>query len=83
MNIGDRTLAIWLGKGFYHFTTYSHKYANIVKNIDHPADIEGLWTFVYFSHNLYKKESVAIIKFGNDKMQSQTIPAIHQNPTFL
>lgn len=21
-NMGDRTLAIWIGKGFYHFTTY-------------------------------------------------------------
>ena len=77
MNYGDRTLAIWLGKGFYHFTTYSHKYANIVHNIDHPVDIEGLWTFIYYSHNLYKKESVAMIKFGEGKVIKGVIPAIH------
>ncbi|CAD8058815.1 unnamed protein product [Paramecium sonneborni] len=83
MNYGDRTLAIWLGKGFYHFTTYSHKYANIVHNIDHPGDIEGLWTFIYFSHNLYKKESIAMIKFGEGKVIKGVIPAIHQSPIFL
>jgi hypothetical protein len=30
--VGDRTLAIWVGKGFYHFTTYNLK-NNVVNNI--------------------------------------------------
>jgi len=53
--LGDRTLALWLGRGFYHFTTYDGGNANKVHNINHPADIEGLWTFIYHSHSIAEK----------------------------
>lgn len=53
--LGDRTLALWLGKGFYHFTTYDGGNVNKVHNINHPADIEGLWTFIYHSHSIADK----------------------------
>lgn len=53
--LGDRTLALWLGKGFYHFTTYHGGNPNAVNNINHPLDIEGVWTFIYHSHCLDKK----------------------------
>lgn len=35
--LGDRTLAIWVGAGFYHFTTYNISPANvnIWKNVNY------------------------------------------------
>lgn len=29
-NPGDRTLAIWVGRGFYHFTTYTKGENNVI-----------------------------------------------------
>jgi len=55
IGVGDRALALWLGKGYYHFTTYNGGNPNVINNVNHPADIEGLWTFIYHSHNLEKK----------------------------
>lgn len=66
--VGDRTLAVWLGDGFYHFTTYDGGNPNFNQNIGHPADIEGVWTFIHFSHSIEKKKSVAFIKFGGDPL---------------
>jgi hypothetical protein len=33
----------------------------MIQNIDYPADIEGLWTFVYYSYNRADKQAVAFI----------------------
>lgn len=54
ITLGDRVLAIWLGKGFYHFTTYNDNNANIFNNVNHPTDLEGLWTYIHYSHSLIK-----------------------------
>lgn len=62
IGVGDRTLALWFGRGFYHFTTYSGGNANLIKNVNFLPDIEGVWTFIYHSHHLDKKQSIAFVK---------------------
>lgn len=52
VGLGDRTLALWLGKGFYHFTSYHNTNPSAYANINHPEDIEGIWTYIHFSHSL-------------------------------
>jgi hypothetical protein len=32
--------------------------------MNYPADIEGLWTYVYYSYSLDDRKAVAFIKFG-------------------
>lgn len=64
--MGDRTLAIWQGQGYYHFTTYSlPNKNNLVANINY-GDIEGLWTFIYYSYDLHEQKAVGLIKYDND-----------------
>jgi len=44
-------LAIWQGQGFYHFTSCHgpRNVVNVIQNVDY-GDIEGLWTYVYYSY---------------------------------
>lgn len=38
----------------------------MIQNIDYPADIEGLWTYIYYSYSTDKNRAVGFIKFGSD-----------------
>lgn len=51
--LGDRDLAIWIGRGFYHFTTYNLKtnVVNNIQNIDYDLSLEGVWNFIYFGYS--------------------------------
>ena len=62
--MGDRLLAIWLGQGYYQFATcdYNKNKPNVISNINYP-DIEGLWTYVYYSYS--DSKAVGFIKYGN------------------
>ena len=64
--MGDRVLAIWQGSGFYHFTTNNAATGNVnqIKNINYPDDIEGLWTYFYYSYSVSEKKAVALVKYG-------------------
>ncbi|KAM3128848.1 hypothetical protein pb186bvf_019097 [Paramecium bursaria] len=73
MKIGDRALAVWLGDGFYHFTTQDGGNLNFNQNINHPADIEAY----------EQKKLVAFIKFGRDLVQRKDFPATHIAPNLL
>lgn len=46
----DRTLAIWVGTGFYHFTTYSNGNNNIMNNVKYGTKLDGVWVYVYFGY---------------------------------
>lgn len=83
IGVGDRTLAIWLGRGFYHFCTTNGGNPNDVRNVNHPADIEGLWTFIYFSHSLNDKQTAIFARFGNEKLIKVIVPAVHVVPSYL
>jgi hypothetical protein len=49
---GDRTLAVWLGRGAYQFATYNiqPEQNNVFGNIDYLPEMEGSWVYVYFSY---------------------------------
>ena len=67
IRMGDRALAIWQGQGFYHFTTCNSVDGNVnyIKNNNYPEDIEGVWTYVYYSYSDDKNKAVGFIKYGN------------------
>lgn len=79
--MGDRLLAIWLGKGYYHFTTCDEakKEPNAVQNVNYPADIDGLWTFVYYSYSAKEKKAIGFIKFGEQEIKKVVFDV--QNPS--
>ena len=54
MKLGDRVLALWQGAGYYHFTTYDIDglKPNVLLNVDYPNDIEGVWTYIYYSYSV-------------------------------
>jgi len=83
IGVGDRTLALWLGKGYYHFTTYNGGNPNLIHNVGHPVDIEGLWTFIYHSHSIADKQSIVFVKFGDEKLIKAVIGAEHTTPAYL
>lgn len=67
-NNGDRVLAIWVGKGFYHFTTYDQKanQVNIVQNVDYKDQLEGRWNFIYYSYTKQDTpRAVGFVVFGD------------------
>jgi hypothetical protein len=66
IGLGDRTLGIWQGQGYYHFTTFHVSgQPNIIQNVDY-GDIEGVWTFIYFSYSAKTKRVVGLIRFDGD-----------------
>lgn len=85
VRMGDRLLAIWQGQGYYHFTTCNaiNGNVNVINNINFPADIEGLWTFVYYSYSEEKSRAVAHIKYGNENTQSVRIDVDHPDTKFV
>jgi hypothetical protein len=48
--VGDRTLALWLGKGFYGFRTYNlaNNSPTLAQDIKYDDKLEGAWNFIYF-----------------------------------
>jgi hypothetical protein len=64
---GDRLLAVWQGQGYYHFTTCNSDNGNpnYTANIGYPDDIEGVWSYLYYSHGKAAKRSVGFIKYGD------------------
>jgi hypothetical protein len=37
------------------------------QNVDYPKDIEGLWTYIYYSYSAEANKAIGFIKFGEDK----------------
>lgn len=48
----DRTLALWIGVGYYHFATYTIPFENRAGNIPYGQSFEGYWNYIYYC---YKK----------------------------
>lgn len=55
--LGDRTLAIWVGAGYYHFTTYNISPANlnIWKNVNYNQLLDGSWNYIYFCYKRFNE----------------------------
>jgi hypothetical protein len=45
-------LAIFIGRGFYHFTTYDtvKNVANVGSNIDYKTFLDDNWVYIYFCY---------------------------------
>ena len=56
VEMGDRVLAVWQGLQSYAFITNDVKSGNpnIVKSIPYGTEIEGLWTYFYYSYSSIK-----------------------------
>jgi hypothetical protein len=73
---GDRNLAVFVGRGFYHFATYSNSEPNIFQNIPYGTDLDGKWNYIYFG---YKRTSM---KVGNANGFVQFHTGISQQTDF-
>lgn len=62
----DRMLAIWLSQGTYLFITSTTTNPNVIKTVNYPGDIEGLWTFIYYAYDVDTKKAVGFMKFGSE-----------------
>ncbi|CAD8123997.1 unnamed protein product [Paramecium sonneborni] len=81
---GDRLLAIWQGQGAYTFITNDYKSNNwnLNKNIEY-GDIEGVWTYIYFSYSSITSQAVGFVKYTGKEPQSVTFDVTHDKPTYL
>ena len=42
-----------------------------------PLDIEGLWSYVYYSYSVSLKRVTGFIKFGTSKFDTFTLSTVH------
>ena len=43
---------------------------NVFNPINTPDDIEGIWTYIYYSYSVEAKKAVGFLKFGNKEFES-------------
>ena len=79
---GDRALSIFMSEEKFYFGTYNSESNNVYKSIDHE-DIEGVWSFVYYSYSTQYKKAVGYIKIGGLAMKHVTIETIHKKSNYL
>lgn len=84
VNFGDRTLANFLGDDGYLFITNDQKSKNpnVYQSVAHE-DIEGLWTYVYFSYSKQSSKVVGFLKYGDQAAKRVEFNAAHPDPKFL
>lgn len=65
-NFGDRLLAVWLGKSFYHFATYNTDppSMSVSANIPYTADFEATWVYLYFSYKRFQESEGRAVAFA-------------------
>jgi len=66
IELGDRVLGVWLGADGYYFITMDDKSKNpnVYKSVPY-GDIEGVWTYIYFSYGVKTNTAVGFIKYGD------------------
>ena len=50
--MADRTLAMWVGVGFYHFTAYGNGNVNNVVNMNYDNLLDGEWNYIHYGYKL-------------------------------
>lgn len=84
--IGDRDLALWVGPGYFHYTTSTYSYNggdnwNVVQNIDYGADIgAGKWIYIYFGYSRVKQKVFGYVKFEDREASVSFTNIRHQVP---
>lgn len=56
---------------------------NVIKNINFPEDIEGLWTYIYYSYSEDKSKAVALIKYGGADIIGEKIEVNHPDTKYV
>jgi hypothetical protein len=55
----------------------------VIQNIEYPEDIEGVWTFIYYSYSDDVNEAVGIIKYGSAAPKAITHKVTHSSTKFV
>ena len=45
--------------------------------INYPDDIEGVWTYLYYSYSVKAKSSIGFIKYGNQEFLTVKLDALN------
>lgn len=61
---------MWIGRGYYHFTTYTTNNNNVVSNIDYKQKLDGFWNFIFFAYKRFPEGGKAkpVIWFGEQEL---------------
>lgn len=61
--LGDRALALFLGRSGLYFSTYDSKSENGDVFVTLPlGDFEGRWVYVYFSYDAASERALAFVE---------------------
>lgn len=65
--LGNRVLAIWVGKNAYHYTTYDKttNKPSIHQDAKYDDFLEGHWNYIYFSYSAAASKAVGFVHFGD------------------
>lgn len=75
----DRTLAIWVGVGYYHFTTYTPGNNNVAQNIPYKEQLDGSWNFIYFAYKRFANSGKThpVVILNEDTLQEAYADVLH------
>jgi hypothetical protein len=74
VDIGDRALALFLGKDGLEFSTYDTVTNNGNVGIHFPVeDIEGKWVYVYYSYSGINEKASAIVHWADSEPTIQEV----------
>jgi hypothetical protein len=79
---GDRTLSVFMTEDKFYFSTYNSNSKNVYKTIDHN-DLEGIWTFIYYSYSSNHKKVVGYVKIGGLPIRTILIDTVHRKANYL
>jgi hypothetical protein len=75
-NLGDRTLAVFIGRGYYHFATYDliTNDVNVNQNIDYDTFLDNRWVYIYFGYKEKQPNVGSVVGFilYQDKLVKKT-----------
>ena len=80
---GDRTLSVFVGRGFYQFSTYDSDKPNIFDNIAYDLNLDGEWNYIQFGYvrqNDKSGKAKGYVYFQNQNIRETKFPdnVIHQ-----
>ena len=52
-------------------------------NNNFPEDIEGLWTYVYYSYSEQAKKAIGLIKYGKGEFNIINHDTIHEKTKYV
>lgn len=83
---GDRTLTLWIGAGYFHFSTYTAELKgaynpNVPQNVEYKTELnEWVWTYFGYSNDL--KKAFAFSRFKNRIDTREWTNIVHFRPHF-